>query len=188
MKLIIGLGNPDPQYAQTRHNVGFMAVDCLTQRHHIDTPRSKFHSAVFEGQIAGDKCLLLKPTTYMNRSGLAVGEAVMFYKLEPTDVIIVVDDVALPTGQLRLRASGGAGGHNGLSDIERALGTQSYPRLRIGIDAPGRANQRDYVLGRFTPSQRDAIDPALDQTADAIECWIRDGIDQAMTRYNAAPI
>ncbi|MEX0774963.1 MAG: aminoacyl-tRNA hydrolase [Phycisphaeraceae bacterium] len=185
MKLIVGLGNPGTEYAQTRHNAGFMALDRLATRHGLTGPRTRFHAGVLEGPIAGGKCLLMQPMTYMNRSGLAVGEAVAFHKLEPRDLIIVVDDVALPCGRIRLRAEGSAGGHNGLSDVQRALGSTAYPRLRIGIDAPDRIPQHDYVLGRFTVVQLEQLKPALDAACDAIECWIKDGIDKAMTLYNA---
>jgi PTH1 family peptidyl-tRNA hydrolase len=188
MKLIIGLGNPGGEYERTRHNAGFLAVDRLAQRHGMggDTGRSRFHSLVLEGQVAGERCALLKPMTFMNRSGLSVGEAVNFYKLDPsTDIMVLVDDVALPLGRIRLRPDGGAGGHNGLKDVERAIGSNVYPRLRIGIDPPGRVPQVDYVLQRFSESQLRDLDPALDAAADAVECWINGGIDQAMTRFNA---
>ncbi len=188
MKLIVGLGNPGPEYARTRHNAGFMAIDRLATRHGLSGAKSKFHAGVLEGAIAGDKCVLLQPVTYMNRSGLAVGEAVAFYKLALSDLLIVVDDVALPVGRLRLRAGGSAGGHNGLADIERALGTSEYPRLRIGIDPPtsggGRVRQHDYVLGRFSPDQVLKLEPLLDVACHAIESWIADGIAKAMSLYN----
>lgn len=185
MKLIVGLGNPGAEYAQTRHNAGFMVVDRLATRHKLSGAKMKFHAGVLEGNVAGEKCLLMQPTTYMNRSGLAVGEAVAFYKLDPSDLLIVVDDVALPTGRLRLRGEGSAGGHNGLIDIERALGTPVYPRLRIGIDAPGRVPQKDYVLGRFKPEQVLAIDNACDRACDCIESWIKSGLEKTMSLYNA---
>lgn len=188
MKLIVGLGNPGSDYAKTRHNAGFMALDRLASRHGLTGAKTKFHSGVLDGQIAGHRCILLQPMTFMNRSGLAVGEAVHFYKLDPgIDLLVVVDDVALPLGQIRLRQEGGSGGHNGLVDVERALGTQAYPRLRIGIDPRGRVPQSDYVLGRFTRDQLDRLDPALDRACDAIESWLSDGIAKAMSLYNADP-
>ena len=188
MKLIVGLGNPGSEYTQTRHNAGFMVLDRLAGRHGLSNPKTKFHSGVLDGQVDGHRCLLLQPMTYMNRSGLAVGEAIRFYKLEPTDdLLVVVDDVALPAGQLRLRADGGTGGHNGLADIERALTTRAYPRLRIGVDPPGRVPQADYVLSRFSPAQWALVDSALDRACDAIACWLAEGIDLAMTRYNNGP-
>ena len=188
MKLIIGLGNPGREYAQTRHNAGFMALELLARRHNLaDQPaRSRFHARMLEGIIAGQRCALLEPMTFMNRCGLCVAEAVRFFKLEADrDLLIVVDDVALPLGRIRLRAAGSPGGHNGLRDISRALGGDAYPRLRIGIDPPGRIPQIDYVLGRFTEAQRAALDPALANAGSSIECWLTEGIDLAMTRYNA---
>ena len=186
MKIIVGLGNPGNEYTKTRHNAGFMVLDRFASRHGLSNPKSKFHSAVLEGQILGERSALLQPMTFMNRSGLAVGETVRFYKTEPGEsLMIAVDDVALPAGQIRMRSTGGAGGHNGLADIERVLGTQAYPRLRIGIDPPGRVPQADYVLGRFTSQQLELLEPAIDRACDALECWINEGIDQAMTKYNS---
>lgn len=189
MKLIIGLGNPGKEYTLTRHNAGFMVIDRLAQRAGwSDAPRARFHAVMREGHIAGERCILLQPQTYMNRSGLSVGETVAFYKIDPAvDLMIVVDDVALPVGRIRLRPDGGPGGHNGLKDIQRALGGDQYPRLRIGIDPPGRVPQVDYVLQRFSVEQLDKLQPALDLACDAIECWIKQGITQAMTRHNAPP-
>lgn len=188
MKLIVGLGNPGPEYARTRHNAGFMVLDRLAQRAGVgsfDIARGRFHGLMHEAVLNGQRCALLEPTTFMNRSGLAVGEAVAFYKLEPTaDLLVIVDDLALPSGKIRLRAEGSAGGHNGLADIQKSLGSTAYPRLRVGIDTPGRVPQKDYVLGRFSPDQQPKIDAAVNTACDAIECWVRDGIDKAMTRYN----
>ncbi len=187
MKLIVGLGNPGSEYSATRHNAGFLAVDALARRHAVpgSLPRSKFHAGLRDAHIAGDKCFLMQPTTYMNRSGLAVAEAVRFYQLDPAlDLMVLVDDVALPCGHLRLRARGSAGGHNGLSDIEQKLGTDVYARCRIGIDPPGRVAQHDYVLGRFTPEQKPLIRDAVEKTCDAVQCWVEHGIAQAMNEYN----
>jgi PTH1 family peptidyl-tRNA hydrolase len=187
MKLIIGLGNPGNEYERTRHNAGFMAIDRLAQRNGMggDSGRSRFHSLIVEGPVAGERCVLMKPMTYMNRSGLSVGEAVNFYKLDAsTDIIVLVDDVALPIGRIRLRGDGSAGGHNGLKDVQRVVGSNVYPRLRIGIDPPGRVPQVDYVLQRFSESQLRELDTALDAAVDAVACWIQEGIDKAMTRFN----
>jgi PTH1 family peptidyl-tRNA hydrolase len=129
--------------------------------------------------------MLMMPMTFMNRSGLSVGEAATFHKIPVEEVLVLVDDIALPVGRIRLRAEGGAGGHNGLLDIERALGTKAYPRLRIGIDLPGRVPQKDYVLGRFAGDQLTKLDHALNSSCDAVACWVSEGIDKAMTRFNA---
>ncbi len=188
MKLIVGLGNPGSEYVKTRHNAGFMAIDLIAQ-HHADgqVARSKFHSMVLDAQVGGEKCLLMKPVTYMNRSGQAAAEACRFYKLNPaTDVLVLVDDVALPCGMIRLKAGGGAGGHNGLTDLARKLGTEGFARLRIGVDEkPPMMRLDDYVLGRFTEEQLDRLGPALTQSAEAAGVFAAEGIEAAMNRFNS---
>lgn len=185
MHLIVGLGNPGSEYAKTRHNAGFMVLERLANRHGIAGVKTRFSAGVLDGHVAGYRCLLAQPMTYMNRSGQTVSEAVNFYKLELEKVMVVMDEVALPVGTIRLRASGSPGGHNGLKDIELKLGTQDYPRLRVGVGSPTRATRTDFVLGRFTEDQLADLDPALDKACDAIECWLNDGIDKAMSLYNA---
>lgn len=198
MKLVVGLGNPGSQYAGTRHNIGWEALDHLARRlgwigsgdDFNRVARTKFNGLALDGSVdldgTSDKLLLLKPTTYMNLSGQSVRAAAAFYQLSPADLMVVLDDLALPCGKIRLRASGSNGGHNGLRDIERALETDQYPRLRIGIDpAPPRVPGRDYVLGRFTEDQRKRIDPAIERSAAAIELWMKSGIASAMNRFNA---
>lgn len=188
MKLIVGLGNPGDRYAGTRHNAGFMAVERMARRHGLTGPKAKFHAALLEGRIANHRVMLMQPTTFMNRSGLAVGEAARFFRLAPEDLIVVVDDTALPVGAIRLRAGGSSGGHNGLEDIRRSLGTDAYPRLRVGVGEPVVGDRRirltDYVLGPFTDEQRAAFEPALDRAADALESWLDHGIEKTMTQFN----
>lgn len=192
MKLIVGLGNPGPEYAKTRHNAGFMLVDKLANRHNLSGAKHKFHAGILDGELMvgspmrPQRVLLMQPTTYMNRSGLSVGEAIQFYKLNPeTDLLVLVDDIALDVGVIRLRGEGSAGGQNGLADIQRALGTTKYPRLRIGIGPRGMAKQKDYVLGRFTEDQLANIDPALDKAVKCIESWLTDGLEKSMSVFNA---
>ncbi len=194
MKMIVGLGNPGPQYSRTRHNVGFLVVDRLAARHAPGAPaKGRFNAITVEGVIptpaGGEKCLFIKPTTFMNRSGQAIGEAIRFYKLDlGRDVLIVVDDLYLPVGTIRLKPAGGAGGHNGLADIERMLGTDAYPRLRIGINPkPTYMDQADYVLSRFTEEEETLLAPALDRAAQACEVFTARGLDAAMNTYNADP-
>lgn len=185
MKVIVGLGNPGPNYQHTRHNVGFMVVDRLAQRLAPGSPvRSQFQAAVLETRTDDDKCLLVKPMTYMNLSGTTVAEIVRFYKLDAGDLLVITDDAALPLGDLRLRKGGSDGGHNGLADIALRLGTEEYPRLRVGIDPPGRLPRHDYVLGRFTPEQAAVMQDRLGGAADAAWCWANEGIDAAMNRFN----
>ncbi len=186
MKLIVGLGNPGQQYEHTRHNVGFEVLDRLARRYASgQIARSKFHGATLDAQINGQRVLLLKPTTFMNLCGQSVAEAVHFYQLDlRSNLLVIVDDVALACGLIRLRPDGGAGGHNGLADIEQKLGTEQYPRLRLGIDAPGEIPQSNYVLGRFRPDQQELIEPALETAVDGAVCWVLHGIDEAMNRFN----
>lgn len=186
MKLLVGLGNPGPAYEGSRHNVGFDVIARLARRYAPgETARSKFRGVTVEAVIDSEKVLLIQPTTFMNLSGTSVSEAMRFYKLSPeNDLLVLVDDVALPCGQIRLRASGGAGGHNGLSDIQQKLGTDGYPRLRIGIDRPEQIPQKDYVLGKFRPDQRELVEAACDEAAEATACWVTEGLDTAMNRFN----
>lgn len=187
MKVIVGLGNPGLQYERTRHNAGFLAIDRLARTHAPGAiAKARFNAACLDAEIAGEKCLLMKPTTYMNLSGRAVAEAIRFYKLVPmSDLLVLVDDVALPVGAIRLRADGSAGGHNGLSDIERSLGTWVYPRCRIGIGAkPAQMIQSDWVLSRFTPEEQPDLDRSIEQASAATELFIEKGIAAAMNRFN----
>ena len=186
MKLIAGLGNPGREYEATRHNVGYDVLDRLARRYAVDqVARSKFHGAVVDASIDEHRVMLLKPTSYMNRSGQAVSEAVGFYKLDPAaDLLVIVDDTALACGLIRLRAEGGSGGHNGLADIEQRLGNDQYPRLRIGIDSSGEIPGPNYVLGRFRPEQREQIEPALEEAVEAAACWVANGTIETMNRFN----
>lgn len=195
MKLVVGLGNPGREYVGTRHNVGFEVVERLAKRlgwtsrddEFTRLARSKFDGLVMDGNAGGvGKALLMEPTTFMNLSGRAVQAAMAFYGLSPEDVLVVLDDIALPVGRLRLRGSGSSGGHNGLKDIERALGTNAYSRMRIGIDPrPPQIEQKDYVLGRFTDEQRRTLSPTIDRAAEAAIVWMDKGIETAMNRFNA---
>ena len=182
----------------TRHNIGFEVIDALAatlgwigKPEQFDTrSKMRFDGLVLEGvmnRLAGEpeKLLLLKPTTFMNLSGRSVQAAASFYQLGPDDLCIVLDDLALPCGRIRLRPGGSSGGHNGLKDIQRALGTEKYPRLRVGIDAaPTYIAGKDYVLGRFSAEQRVLLGPAIDRCCGAIATWIDEGIEPAMTRFN----
>jgi PTH1 family peptidyl-tRNA hydrolase len=199
MKLIVGLGNPGREYAGTRHNVGFEVLDKFATKAGLifnpadfdRTARTHFEGLTLDGPVtmAGglqERVLLLKPMTYMNLSGRSLQAASAFYQLLNADVIVVLDDIALPCGTIRLRAGGSSGGHNGLRDIERALATSSYARLRIGIDPPPpRVPQKDYVLGRFSEEQRKQLGPAIERSAQALRVWMEKGIQTAMNQFNA---
>ena len=179
MKLIAGLGNPGEEYAFTRHNMGWMSVDHLVLRHSLGKPQLKFRGEFWR---AGG-CVLLKPLTFMNLSGMAVREVFDFYKIAPEDVLIIYDDLALPYGKLRLRAKGSAGGHNGLASVLGALGTTGIPRLRIGLGS-GLGSMMDRVLGRLTPQELDLLPGILDRVEDAVEAWLTMDIQKAMSRVN----
>ena len=186
MRLIVGLGNPGPKYAGTRHNVGYDVVDLLGSRWAVDLQTEKFHAWFGSGDIRNERVVLLKPTTYMNRSGRSVVAAGRFFKLSLADLLVVVDDFALPLGRLRMRASGSAGGHNGLQDVVDRVGCEDWCRLRVGIgEAMG--STTTHVLHRFAGDERDTIRRASERAADAVECWVAEGPDATMTRYNGDP-
>lgn len=182
--LIVGLGNPGPEYEDTRHNVGFMVVDALATRLRV-TLATESRALVGWGQHKNRRVGLAKPQTYVNRSGDAVVPLMNQHDLEPSDLLVVVDDLNLDTGRIRLRPGGSSGGHNGLEHITKRLGTSTYPRLRIGIgDEYERGEQAEYVLSPFTAQQRPVIDEALIDACNAALTVVREDLDTAMNRYN----
>ena len=201
-KIVVGLGNPGRQYAGTRHNVGFEVIEVLRERLALGKGRKAFEGVLTEWRLGGPgeargpqtqcaafgepgRVWLLQPHTFMNLSGRSASQACAFYKVPPADVLVVLDDLALPLGQVRARARGSAGGHNGLSDVLAALGTDQVPRLRIGIGAPPSVMEaKDYVLGAFSSGERAAMAESLLRAADAVEDWARHGIAFVMNRYN----
>ena len=184
-RLVVGLGNPGPDYTGTRHNAGFMAVDRLAVETGIALDAEAAQSAVGEGVWRGDALALAKPLTFMNRSGAAVVGLLDRYGLEPADVLVVYDDLALPLGQIRLRGKGSAGGHNGIKSVIGALGSPEFPRLRIGVgDSFPPGGQVDYVLAPFDDDEREAADAALGLAAEAALAFARDGLVAAMNQYN----
>lgn len=184
MKLIVGLGNPGASYRQSRHNVGFLVVAQLQQRWSIEVKRHKFKGLFGDGRVGGQQVALLAPQTYMNRSGASVSEAVNFFQLSLADILVVMDDMDLELGQLRLRSSGSPGGHKGLRDIIAHLGTDEFARMRIGIGAAPAGDSVDYVLGNFSVQEQPLMEAAFAQACQAVECWVHEGIDQAMNRFN----
>lgn len=187
MWLVAGLGNPGAEYRGTRHNVGFEVVEELAERHGIPMKRRAMRAVIGDGLIAGQRVILVRPMTYMNLSGEAVGAIARMHKLLPERVLVVVDDMALPLGRLRIRPQGSAGGHNGLESIERHLNTRAYPRIRIGVGAARPGRMVDHVLGRFRPEEREAVAEAIDRAADAVEAILADGLERAMNRFNRDP-
>ena len=196
MLLLLGLGNPGREHAGTRHNVGYEVIDVLADklgwasRGDFDRlARTKFEALTFEGSVetasGSEKLLLAKPLTYMNLSGRTVQQATKFYKLTPADVLVVVDEINLPAGKIRLRGDGSDGGHNGLKDVRRALGTTQYARLRVGVDPPPpQVAGRDWVLGKFDAGQRAEVERALPKAAACCVTWAEHGLTRAMNEFN----
>ena len=184
--LVVFLGNPGPKYANTRHNAGFLAAEAMARDKNTGINRLRFHALTGKCELAGQSALLMKPQTYMNNSGVSVGEAARFYKIPPERVIVVADDISMPCGKLRIRAKGSAGGHNGLKSIIAHLGTDAFPRIKIGVGAPvhGGQEQVDWVLG--VPKNQDWEDfsDACKRAASAAEDYIRLGPEKAMGKYN----
>jgi PTH1 family peptidyl-tRNA hydrolase len=186
--LIVGLGNPGREYAGNRHNVGFDCVDLLAEKHGIALSKSQHKARLGTGQVAGRRAILAEPQTYVNSSGEAVGAVARYYKVAPGDVLVIYDDLDLPQGTIRLRPGGSSGGHNGIKSIIEHLGTQAFPRVRIGIGRPpGRMEPKDYVLQDFSAAEREGMAEVYDRVVDAVETFIREGIREAMNRYNASP-
>lgn len=188
MKIIAGLGNPGPEYVFSRHNAGWLAVDHLVNRHSCGAPRMQFSSQSWTYFQDGEKVLLLKPLTYMNLSGRAVGEAVNYFSLSwEEDVLIIYDDTALPFGKLRLRKKGSAGGHKGMLSVLGAAKTPKVCRLRIGVGgAPREDGMVSWVLGAFSPPERAEFPALLDQVGDAVEIWRVRGAEEAMNKINGS--
>jgi len=198
IKMIVGLGNPGGEYERTRHNLGFRVIDLLTRRLSIALKKKKrFGAAVGSGEFEGRGVVLLKPLMYMNCSGGPVAKAMAFYKPALADLLVITDDMALEPGRIRIRASGSAGGHNGLADVIEKLASSDFSRLRIGIGSPpARDNEdsgrledneiawRDYVLDEPTPQELELLDPAMQQAQQAALCWVRAGVESAMNEYN----
>ncbi len=188
IKLVVGLGNPGQRYEQNRHNVGFQVVDLLARRwQSIFTPW-KGKSFVASCVRQGFKVILLKPQVFMNLSGESVSTLVRFYRLELNNLLLVYDDLDLPTGVIRLRPGGGAGGHKGVKSVIAALGSQQFPRLRVGIGRPpGRLEPAAYVLQNFSRAEEEIMGVTRELAADAVESWLREGLEQAMNNFNAQP-
>lgn len=185
MKLIVGLGNPGPRYAQTRHNVGFMVIDQLIRRWPPQKSQEKFAAVYVRTNIEDQPVGLLKPTTSMNLSGISVAKAMKFYNLDLEDLLVVTDDLALPPGKIRLRRAGSSGGHNGLASVSQHLASQEFARLRIGIGPSDLPDPADYVLARFSDQQWPNVSKDIDRAVEAVSCWLLEGIATAMNRFNA---
>ena len=186
MYVIAGLGNPGSKYEKTRHNVGFQVIDRLASKYHIDMNTKKHKAICGTGVIEGVKVLLVKPQTFMNLSGESIREAVDYYKIAPEDIIVIYDDISLEPGQLRIRLKGSAGGHNGIKNIIAHLGTQEFPRIKVGVGAkPPKMDLADYVLSRFGAEEQKIMDEAFGEAAEAAVMMMTTGAERAMNHYNA---
>ena len=184
--LLVCLGNPGKEYANTRHNIGFLAADALERRTGVKFNKLRYRALTGEVTLGGQRVLVVKPQTYMNLSGEAVKLAGGFYKIPPERILVLYDDVSLPLGKLRIRGSGSAGGHNGIKNIIAHLGTDAFPRIKVGVGAPEGADRDlvDWVIGNFTQAQRRVVDEAIDRALDAAECVIEHGVSEAQNRFN----
>jgi len=188
MKAVVGLGNPGPEYAGTRHNVGYRVAEEMAGRFRVRFSLRRFSSIIAEAEARkGEKIVLAKPLTFMNCSGEAVQGLMQFNRLNGRDILVVCDDLNLPLGQLRLRRKGSDGGHNGLGSIIVALGHGEFPRLRIGVGPRPAGDQTEFVLSEFSAGERPVIEEAVTRAADAVECWIFEGLSEAMNRFNRGP-
>lgn len=184
--IIAGLGNPGAKYEMTRHNAGFLAIDMLAMKQNKEIKRLKFHALTCDAEIEGKKCLLMKPQTFMNNSGEAIGEAAKFYKIPPQNIIVLSDDISLDVGKIRIRRKGSAGGHNGLKSIIAHLGSEDFPRVKIGVGKKPNAymDLADWVLGRFPKELEPQLKEALKNADGAISLIVQDKFDRAMNLYN----
>ena len=184
--IIAGLGNPVAKYEMTRHNAGFLAIDMLAMKQNKEIKRLKFHALTCDAEIEGKKCLLMKPQTFMNNSGEAIGEAAKFYKIPPQNIIVLSDDISLDVGKIRIRRKGSAGGHNGLKSIIAHLGSEDFPRVKIGVGKKPNAymDLADWVLGRFPKELEPQLKEALENADGAISLIVQDKFDRAMNLYN----
>jgi len=192
MKLVIGLGNPGKEYAYNRHNVGFRCLSYFAKLHSIRFERRECHARTGIGEVAGEKLLLAKPMTFVNLSGKAVGCLVRKYDVAPSNLLVICDDLDLPLGKIRLRAGGGSGGHKGIKSITSALGSEGYSRIRVGIGRPqgeGIPSSNEdvivnYVLSDFSPQEESAINLAIARIVEAVDCFLLQGIEAAMSKFN----
>lgn len=185
--IICGLGNPGTQYEGTRHNIGFMTIDTLCEKYKLDCKKLRFKSLTCDAMISGKRCLIMKPTTFMNNSGEAVTEAMSFYKIPPERTIIVFDDISLEPGKLRIRRKGSDGGHNGIKSIIYLSGSDMFPRIKMGVGAKPHPdyNLADWVLGHFKKVQAEALETAMDNAVSSIELMVGGKMNEAMNKFNS---
>ena len=184
MYVIAGLGNPGRKYENTRHNMGFLALDALAAKYGIKVGKIRHKALIGEGTIAGEKVILVKPQTYMNLSGESLREVMAYYKVPIENLLVIYDDMDLETGTLRIRKKGSSGSHNGMKSVIYQLQDDGFPRIRIGIGSADATDWKDYVCGAITEKEAEVLKDTIDTAVDAVTCMIEDGIDIAMNRYN----
>lgn len=188
MRIIIGLGNPEPEYSRTRHNIGFDVINILAEKNNIDLSRTKYNAIYGTGIINGEKVILIKPQTFMNNSGESAVEFAKFYKEEINNILVVYDDMDTEIGTIRVRAKGGAGSHNGMKSIVSELNSEDFPRIRVGIGRPKSEYDRiDYVIGQIPEKEYIELQKGEKIAVEATEYWIKNGIDNTMNKYNIKP-
>ena len=187
MKLIVGLGNIGKEYEATRHNIGFMVADAIAKKHEVSFNKEERDAMVAEFREGGEKILIIKPTTFMNDSGVAVGQFARFYNIAPEDIVIIHDDMDLPVGFLRIRPNGSSGGHNGIKSVQSHLGTDGFVRFRVGIGHPVHEHKvvLDYVLTKFNQEEQKIMTNTIDNVANAADAWITDELEKVMNKYNS---
>ena len=183
--LIAGLGNPGSKYAQTRHNIGFMALERFAERHRLSLAQEKFDARFDTGHVAGQKVVLLEPLTFMNRSGKAVGQAARFYEIPADCIVVLHDDIDLSLGRIKVKSGGGHGGHNGLRDIANRLSTRDFVRVRLGVGRPEHGNVTGHVLGKFDPEEAAEVSEVVEKACDAVETILSDGLEAAQNLFNS---
>ena len=185
MYLIVGLGNPEPEYSNTRHNMGFNTINLLANEYKIELNKSKFKGIYGIGEIENQKVILLKPQTYMNLSGETLIDIYNYYKVDPENIVVIYDDIDLDVGKIRIRKKGSAGTHNGMRSIIKCLGLSDFPRIRVGVSRPRPGQDlADFVLSRFRKEESDDLQVGLEKAAKSVDCMIRENIDKAMNQYN----
>jgi len=186
MYLIVGLGNPEKEYANTRHNMGFDVINKISEKNKIEVNKTKYEGLYGKGEIEGEKVILLKPQTYMNLSGQAVKKYADFYKIPLENTIVIFDDIALEKGQIKVRKQGSGGSHKGMISVVETLGTENIPRIRVGIGSPeNKKYMIEYVISKINKEEQELLKPGIEKAADAIETIIKEGFDKAMNKYNS---
>ena len=186
MYLIVGLGNPEEEYANTRHNMGFDTINKISEKYNIEVTKNKFEGLYGKGEIEGEKVILLKPQTYMNLSGHAVRKFMDFFKIEPEKIVIIFDDIDIEKGQIKIRKKGSGGSHKGMQSVVQMLGTEEIARIRVGIGSPeNKKDMIEYVISKISKEEKELLEPGIEKAKEAVKIIIKEGLDKAMNKYNS---